>query len=510
VNEVMGADGIVRPVSILMPMGDLLTFHAQRDGTRSALTFGDTTMSRLDLDHAANRMARALAAEGVRQGDILSIALPTGPAFVIASFAAWKLGASPNFLSSRLVTREFAQILALLSPKLLIGGPREAVDGLSTRWLRADFTPSPALSSEPLTRAISQPWKIASSGGSTGTPKMIADTRPALLDPTEASKVLLMECDDVVLHPAPSYHNAPATQVSWALCWGSHVIQMPRFDAVEWLALVERHRVGWAYLVPTMMHRIWSLPEAVRNRHDLSSLRVVIHMAAPCPGWLKRAWIEWLGPKRIWEMYGGTEAVGGTLVSGEEWLRHPGTVGRTGSDVAIRGADGRLCAPGIVGEVVFRRNGGPSPFRYIGAAAPQGEWVGYGDIGRLDELGYLFLADRRSDMVISGGVNLYPAEIEGEIEAYPDVATCVVVGLPDADAGQVIHAIIEPRRGASPIIPTELKEFLKGRLASFKLPRSIEIVDFRLRDEAGKVRRQALRQDRMDGRCGRIIAMPRG
>jgi bile acid-coenzyme A ligase len=508
--EMIGADGIVRREGRLMTMGELLTFQAERDGARPALTCDGTTISRLEIDRAANRLARALAVKGVQQGDVVSIALPTGLDFVITSFAVWKLGASPNFLSHRLVPRELAQIMALLSPRLLIGGAPEAVGGLPTLWLPSDFAPLPSLSDEPLPRAISRPWKIASSGGSTGTPKMIADTRPALLDPFAPFQALLLECDDIILHPAASYHNAPASQLSWALCWGSHAIQMPRFDAEEWLALVERHRVGWAYLVPTMMHRIWSLPETLRNRYDLSSLRVVMHMAAPCPDWLKRAWIDWLGPERIWELYGGTEAVGGTLIGGEEWLRHPGTVGQPGPDAAIRADDGTFCTAGQLGEIVFRRSDAPSAFRYIGAAAPEGEWVGYGDIGRLDEDGYLFLADRRSDMVVSGGVNIYPAEIEGEIEAHPGVATCVVVGLPDVDAGQVIHAIIEPRRGAAPIDPVSLKAFLKDRLAPFKWPRSFEVVDGPLRDQAGKVRRQALRQDRIEGRGGFIVAVPRG
>jgi bile acid-coenzyme A ligase len=275
----------------------------------------------------------------------------------------------------------------------------------------------------------------------------------------------------------------------------------PRFDPADTLRLVEQHRSQWLYQVPTMMHRIWRLGDAQRSRYDVSSLEIVCHIAAACPVWLKEKWIEWLGPDRIWEVYSGTEAIAATVIGGREWLERKGSVGRlmTGARVRILDEQGRDLPPGEVGEIYFMAtNGKGSTYHYLGAEPRTlGEWETFGDLGRIDEGGYLYLADRRTDLIISGGANVYPAEVEAAIDSHPSVLASVVVGLPDADLGQRIHAIIEVREGAPPPELDALRGFLAERLASYKLPRGIETTRERLRDDSGKVRRGAWRDARI-------------
>jgi bile acid-coenzyme A ligase len=254
--------------------------------------------------------------------------------------------------------------------------------------------------------------------------------------------LLRIAVDGVHLVTGPLYHNGPFSTSVLALLRGNHVVVMPRFDAAGALALIERHRVDWMYAVPTMMHRIWRLPADERDRHDLSSLRVVFHMAAPCPPWLKQAWIEWLGPDRILELYGGTEAQAMTFIVGTEWLEHRGSVGRPVlGEMRILDADGNVRPPGQVGEVWMRRGPDAAPsYRYVGAAAkrrPDG-WESLGDMGWMDTDGYLYLSDRDTDMILVGGANVYPAEIEAALEEHPLVTSSCVIGLPDDEYGNAV------------------------------------------------------------------------
>jgi bile acid-coenzyme A ligase len=288
-----------------------------------------------------------------------------------------------------------------------------------------------------------------------------------------------------------------------ALFVGGHVVEMGRFDPLRALELIERHRVEWVNLVPTMMNRIWRLPEDQRKAFDLSSLRTVFHMASACPPWLKERWIEWLGPERIWELYGGTERQGSTVIGGAEWLTHRGSVGRVqpGSRMQVLNEAGEPCAPGEVGEVFFLPDlGAGATYHYVGADPKrQGEWESIGDLGYLDEEGYLYLVDRRTDMIVSGGANVYPAEVEAALDAHPGIASSAVIGLPDDDLGQRVHAIVQasPTTGAPDL--EELRSFLAERLVRYKIPRSFEIVEEPLRDDAGKTRRSALREARLAG-----------
>ena len=306
----------------------------------------------------------------------------------------------------------------------------------------------------------------------------------------------------MLLNPGPLYHNAPFIVSHLSLFAGGRLTGMVKFDAEETLRLIARDRVQWVNFVPTMMHRIWALPESVRNSYDVSSLKIVFHMAAPMPPWLKENWIAWLGPERIYELYGGTERQGATIITGVEWLAHRGSVGKIGDTSRLRiiGEDGNEVPTGETGEIYFLPNDGAgSTYHYLGAEPKRRAdgWESLGDIGRLDADGYLYLGDRLADMILRGGANIYPAEVEAAVSAHPDVRQCVVVGLPDAELGQRIHAILELNEGKdAQAVADGMGEFLSQRLSRYKHPESFEAVAVAPRDDSGKVRRTLLRDER--------------
>jgi bile acid-coenzyme A ligase len=482
----------------LLPVGSLLTLHARRDPFKPALTFEGQTWTRGEIEARANRRARALELLGVREGDFVTIALPNGPECHETAFAVWKLGAVPAPVSANLPDIELRAIVELTQPRLVVGVAPERVPGFAT--LPAKFEPDPALSPEPLPEKIPKHWKAATSGGSTGRPKVIVDNRPAMFN--WKSPLIGMTADTVALMPGPLHHNGPFFNSNMALFTGGHLVEMARFDAAETLRLIEKHRVRWVYLVPTMMKRIWDLPASERLRHDVSSLEVVVHMAASCPIWLKEKWIDWLGPDRIVEFYAGTEGLGGAAITGREWLTHKGSVGRPNghSELKILNEAGEPCATGEIGELFFLPKAGRgATYHYLGAESrAAGEFESYGDMGYLDADGYLYLADRRTDLIISGGANIYPAEIEAALDSHRQIRSSVVIGLPDEDMGQTVHAIVQVADDAQaqPSV-TDILAHLAQRLAKYKLPRTFEFTSNNLRDDAGKVRRSALREERI-------------
>ncbi len=496
---------------MLIPIADVPRWYADRKPKDAvAISHGADTLTWEQLERGANRRARAFAEKGVKPGDFVAIGLPNGNTFFETTFAVWKLGATPTSLSWRLPRGEAAAVLDILKPALVVGGE---ADWNAPNSVPADFTPE-GMSDEPLRSPVARYWKAMTSGGSTGRPKVILDHNPAVVD-TAAAPMLGMRQGVALLNPGPLYHNAPFIVSHTALFAGGRLTGMVKFDAEETLRLIATNRIQWVNFVPTMMHRIWSLPEAVRNRYDLSSLEIVFHMAAPMPPWLKEKWIEWLGPERIWELYGGTERQGATVISGVEWLAHKGSVGKIGEGSALRiiGADGNDVAPGENGEIYFLpTEGAGSTYHYLGAAPkrrPDG-WESLGDIGRLDAEGYLYLGDRLADMVLRGGANIYPAEIEAAVVAHPQVRSCVVVGLPDPEFGQRIHAILELADTAdAQSVVDGMGGFLADQLSRYKHPESFEIVDVSPRDDTGKVRRTLLRDERAawlkEGRAFRIV-----
>jgi bile acid-coenzyme A ligase len=480
----------------LIPYGDIPGFYArQRTDDAVAVIYPDGSLTWRELESRANRRARLFQAYGVKEGDFVTLSMPNGLGFVEGTFAAWKCGAIVNPVSWRLPAPELRAIVDLAQPKLVVGSFPDLMAGYAR--VAADEDAS-AFSDAPIPAPVVPYARAIASGGSTGRPKLIVVHSPTQFDPDSPNVFrdrYLVEPGMVLLVPEPNYHSA-GQMIFGGLFMGATSIGVARFDAEETLRLIEQERVNWALLVPTMMHRIWALGPEIRSRYDLSSLRIVWHMAAPCPPWLKAAWIDWLGAEKIWELYAGTEGFGHTVVRGDEWLRKPGTVGRAKPDgFRIVDEAGTALPPGAIGEIQCQVSGEPS--HYIGAEARRapGGWASYGDMGHLDEDGYLFIADRRTDMIVRGGANVFPAEVEAALDAHPSVGSSVVVSLPCEDLGHRVHAIVQPRQGQSLDID-ELHAFAAERLVSYKLPESYELASQPLRDDAGKVRRSALRDER--------------
>ncbi|MEQ1756585.1 MAG: AMP-binding protein [Micropepsaceae bacterium] len=482
------------------PMGQVPEYFAGLKPEDTAVVFADRSLSWSRFAGAVTRRAHGMMARGVKEGDFVTIALPNGTAFLETVYAALRLGAIPNPVPSRLPVAELNGILELARPGLVVGTLPAEIKGwnsVASEWEGED-------ASGLLPNRISRHWKAMTSGGSTGRPKLIVASGEGVVDLDSINPLMPTGPDSKCCHvPGPLYHNGPFSTSMMALNGGRCLVGSLRFDPEETLRLVATHKADWLYQVPTMMHRIWSLPPEVRSRYDLSSLKRVLHLAAPCPPWLKEAWIEWLGADVVWELYGGTEAQGFTLIAGTEWLQHRGSVGRFvgGAQVKIVDDDGSELPTGEVGEVFILAPGGRgSTYHYLGAEArAMGDWESLGDMGWLDADGYLYLADRRTDLILRGGANIYPAEVEAAIDECPEVSSSVVIGLPHADLGATVHAIVQLRSGQRNTRDAELalRSFLKDRLASYKLPATFEFVDDFTRDEAGKVRRSALRAERM-------------
>lgn len=479
-----------------IPIAQLMAYWVAQDPNKMALTHEDRAVTRAEFEARTNRLARAYAELGVQPDDFVTIGLPNGIEFFEAAFAAWKLGATPQPISARLPKFERDGIIAIAKSALIVGVDADGTGAIPT--LPVGFEPDASLSDAALPVRTARHYKAMTSGGSTGRPKLIVSTRPAAFDPFEA--IFDFPMDRSVVIPGPLYHNGPFLFAMIGLFKGNHVAVTTRFDPLATLRLIEHMRADTVYLVPTMMQRIWSLPKAERLRFDLSSLRAVWHLAAPCPPWLKESFIDWLGAERIFELYGGTEAQGFTVITGTEWLKHRGSVGKPLPDcrMQIVGENGEALPPGEVGEVyILPEKGQGSTYFYIGAEPKtiEGGWESLGDLGYMDDEGYLYLTDRLTDMILSGGANIYPAEIEAAIDAFPGVRSSAVIGLPHSDLGNVVHAIIDAPSAS--VSEAALHRHLVDHLVHYKIPRSYEFVSTPLRDDAGKIRRKALREERM-------------
>ena len=483
----------------LIPLAEIPRRGAARHGDGAwAVRHGDDVVTWGELADRAARRAQALRAAGVVQGDLVTLALPNGSDFYELMFALWTIGATPHVVSYRLPLAELRAIVSVAEPRMVIAADPALREGLAA--VTADFGRDHA-DATPIEPVIAPRWKAMSSGGSTGQPKIIVAPGPNALDPDRKPPLRFPE-EGPILATGPVYHNMPVTTNIQALFEGHSIVGMSRFDPEEALSLIDRFAIKWTSFVPTMMMRIWRLPDEVRAKYDVSSLETVWHWAAPMPPELKQAWIDWLGPEKIWELYGGTEGIVTTILNGTEWLAHRGSVGRPHLDkIRIVDEEGRDLPTGEVGEIFAMPAGGRgSTYAYIGAET-RSTADGYetlGDFGWLDEDGFLYIADRRTDMIVSGGANIFPAEVEGALMAHPGVEGAVVIGLPDEDFGASVHAIIQPTGGwHGKLDHGTLVAFLRDRLVAYKLPRSVELVDGQLRDDAGKVRRQELREQRI-------------
>jgi bile acid-coenzyme A ligase len=473
------------------PIGTQISRLAEMAPDEPAVTCDGRTITRAELDRSTNRLARAYAERGVGVGDYVTIVLPNSVEWIQAAVACWKLGAVPQPLSPRLPDPEFEGLLELRPRALLVG--RE-----DPKWeipsVPAGFTPE--TSDAPLPEAVSPCWKSMASGGSTGRPKLIEAGGDSRIPPIIGYPLGAQE-GDTTLVSVPLTHNTGLTTAVIALLMRHHLVLMSRFDPHEFLRLITEHRVTFLTTVPTIMQRLLPVYRANPDAYDLSSIRRFWHLGAPCPPAIKRAWIDLLGPEKVWELYGGTELQALTFISGEQWLTHPGSVGVVvAGEMKVLDDDGRECPPGVVGEIYMRPSPGTPPtYRYVGVSAKSRDgWDSLGDLGYFDADGYLYLSDRRVDMFTVGGRNVYPAEIENALSAHPEVLSCLVVGVPDEDLGQVPYALVQAC-GGSTLNEQALQEFLRERIAAYKVPRAVEFVDTPLRDDAGKARRSAVRAD---------------
>ena len=475
----------------VISISQALAANAEADPDRPCVTCGDHVLTRREFDRRSNQLARAYADLGVEHGRYVTVALPNSVEFYLACAAVWKLGAIPQPVSYRLPDRERQAIVELADSALVVGA--EPAAHPTRRTVPIGFTPLADTSDAPLPDAISPSWKAPTSGGSTGRPKLIVSGDPGTVLTEMPS--LGQRRDGVVCIPGPLYHNAPFSFGAQAIFHGNHVVLLEHFDAEATLAAIETYGVDWILMVPTMMSRISRLPDDVRHRYDLSTLQVLWHMAAPCPAWLKEEWCHWLGGEKIFELYAGTEAQAVTVIRGDEWLAHRGSVGRCiGGEMRVFDPDTlEELPPGTEGEIFMRNT--KTTYQYLGAEArrtPDG-WESLGDMGWIDAEGYVYLTDRRKDMILSGGANIYPAEVENALSEHPSVVSSAVIGIPDEDLGNRLHAVVQVSTDVS---DDDMRTFLADRLVRYKIPRTFEFTREPVRDDAGKVRRSALRDER--------------
>jgi fatty-acyl-CoA synthase len=494
-------------------------------GSGEAVTFGA-------LDAAANRLARTFRVLGLRNRDHVAISMENRVEFVEVAWGAHYAGLHYTFFSTRLLPDEAAHIVndsgssaVVVSSGIaeqLLPGLRARVDP-QVRFLSVDggtegaepiFELASASRGDPIPGALEGSDMLYTSG-TTGRPRGVLRPFSGLPLGSTLTIGLLGEMllgmgpGSIYLSPAPMYHAAPLRWVMDTMALGGSIVAMEHFDAEQVLAAIERYRVTHAQFVPTMFTRMLKLPADVRQKYDLSSLRAVVHAAAPCPVDIKKAMFDWWGPI-IHEYYAGTEANGLCWCGPEDWLAHPGTVGRAlVGQVHVVGDEGEELGPGEEGAIYF--GGGPA-FEYHNDPAKTAEahtrhgWSTMGDIGRLDEEGFLYLTDRKSDVVISGGVNVYPQEAENVLAGHPAVLDVAVFGIPDDDFGEEILAVVSlvDPLAASDALGTELIEYCRDRLAGVKCPRAVEFRQELPRTPSGKLVKRLLRDEYWKGHSRRI------
>jgi bile acid-coenzyme A ligase len=448
---------------------------------------GEPTFGWPELDRRSSQLAGALAARGLGLGDRLGLAIRNSPQLVFGVLAAWKLGAVPVPVRWDLPDWELARLREVIASPVQLGAEDVA-------WIDATAT----YDVPELPDVVSPQVNGICSSGSTGTPKVIVSERPAVYDPALGTPFLAawapVPRPQTILVLGPMYH-ANGFSTLFNLLAGDRLVVMERFDAARVVDVIERHRVSTFTATPTMLQRIGDLPGV--DERDLSSIEWILQGAAPMPPSLVHRWADLIGAERILMVYGMTEALGFTALRGDDWMSHQGSVGRGVRDTEIRvlGADGRDVPTGEIGEIYLRSPTGAG-YSYLGDAAPPGAtddgFQTVGDVGYLDADGYLHLVDRRVDMIVTGGANVFPAEVETALIDHPGIADIVVVGLRDPAWGRRVHAIVEPADPAGPPTAEEVIAYAKGRLAAYKVPKSVEVVDAIPRSEATKVNRRAL------------------
>nr|WP_285708989.1 AMP-binding protein [Microtetraspora sp. NBRC 16547] len=497
---------------------------AEADPDRRAVIDVDGAVTSYgDLHAVVNRVSHGLRARGLGRGDVVAGVLPNGLDAVAVLMATAQLGLYHVPINWHLTAGEIGYILGDCDAKIVITtaaheqAVRQAAGTAEVHIGLAELAAGQPSAPPGDRTAGSVMWYTS---GTTGFPKGVQ--RPLSGAPPEdlvpISVWFLGEVCDlrpgpaVHLVTAPMYHASPCAHTQFALHLGHTVVIAPRFDPAEILALIARYRVTNAMMVPTMFHRMLKLPAEVRERYDVSSLRQVVHTGAACPVAVKRAIMEWWGPV-LYEYYGSTESTVAFAVKPQDWLAHPGTVGRPapGFEARILDENGVELPPGEPGLIYVKSSLGGFEYRKDPAktaASMRGEWYTPGDIGYLDEDGFLFLCDRRTDLIVSGGVNIYPAEIEAALLEHPAVADVAVIGVPDEEWGQVAVALVQAVEGAD-VTAEELLKHCEPRIARFKHPRMIEFREELPRTPTGKLSRSSVREEYLAYRATRRDAHSR-
>jgi long-chain acyl-CoA synthetase len=490
------------------------------DRDKAALILADRSLTFAELATRAGRVHTTLDALGLRPGDRVAAMLPNGTEFFEVGLGAADAGCPVVPVNWHLKRDELTWVVRDSDARLLIAHAdfaetaRACVADLPGCGLLlvdgdgSDGYEAAVGAARPAPARWTPPDYFYFTSGTTGRPRAVeretATSHSGMLNGLAA--MWGIRGDDVYLACSPLYHAANGYAYT-TLFQGGTVVVLPRWDAREWLRAVEQHRVTVCFMVPAFFIRILELAADELDRADLSSLRLVLHAAAPCPLPVKRQILDRLPTVDIWEFYGATEG-GATRISAADWRTHPGSVGTPwpGVEVLIVDDKGNEVADGVSGRVFIRPPGGQRFQYHNDQAKTEGAWLGdaftVGDVGHLDADGYLYITDRASDMVLRGGVNIYPAEIEAVLQQHPDVVDCAVFGVPDDRLGEELQALVEVRR---PVSPEALRTYCSDHLADFKVPRWIEVVDNLPRDPVGKVLKRRLRDERWAGRSTNVV-----
>jgi long-chain acyl-CoA synthetase len=511
--------------------------HAEQHPDQPALIMAgsDESLTFAEFEANANRLAHLYRAAGLRRGDHVAFFMENNLRYFETMSAAERAGLYYTCINSYLTPEEVAYIVSDCDARLFITSAGKADVAVAAAELTpkvetflcvdaeseiGPFRPyDEALAEHPPTRIDDEQLGAAMlySSGTTGRPKGILRPLPDV-HPSEPLPVMQfvvamfgMRPGMTYLSPAPIYHSAPQASVACALRLGATSIIMERFDPADYLACVERYRITHSQVVPTMFSRLLKLPDDERLRYDTSSLEVIVHAAAPCPVPVKQAMIEWIGPI-ILEYYGATEANGFTFCTSEEWLAHKGTVGKPIlGRLLILDDDGNEVPTGETGTVWFE---GATNFTYYRDEAKtaesrddSGQVSTVGDVGHVDEDGYLYLTDRKTYMIISGGVNIYPQEAENLLVTHPKVADAAVIGVPNVDLGEEVKAVVQPADGnePGPELERELLAFCREHLAHYKCPRSVDFEAELPRLPTGKLYKRLLRDRYWGDSKSRIV-----
>lgn len=505
--------------------------HARTAPQSPALIADGGAISFGELYDRSRRVAAALHEAGLRRGDGVALVLPNRPEFFEITWGAQLSGLYYTAVNTHFTPDEVAYVIGDSEAKAVFVDAsmghlavriREVNDSVRVHLAVGGGLPGWRAYEEALASAGAAPLasdgsEMLYSSGTTGRPKAVRRPLPVDGNGSWAQAVLEMALihkygmtpSDVYLSPAPLYHAAGVNYTMAVNRVGAASIIMEKFDAETVLRLIQEYRVTHAQFVPTMFVRMLKLPEAVRSRYDVSSLRCVIHAAAPCPVDVKHQMMDWFGPV-IHEYYGGTEGFAGTTISPQEWLTHPGSVGIPMTPVHVVGEDGAELPVGEAGELYFE--GGPD-FEYFKDPAKTASvynehgWRTLGDVGYLDAEGYLYLTDRSTFMIVSGGVNIYPQEVENQLVMHPKLVDAAVFGVPNAEFGEEVKAVVQPMPGIAPSagLEAELIEYCRSNLATYKCPRSVEFADELPRDPNGKLYKRRIRDTYWQDRMSRIV-----